>query len=108
MWSHEPSSDVDTETARTTTGSTAAAAKAIATAAAIKRSSPQGQSALADRQADLQARERNLTWGYRFSALLAFAAFTEPLEPTFVLPFPASTGTIRVSVLSLSAARRAL
>jgi hypothetical protein len=40
--------------------------------------------------------------------LLAFAAFTEPLEPTFLLPFPASTGAIRVSVLSISAARRAL
>jgi hypothetical protein len=32
----------------------------------------------------------------------------EPLEPPFFLPFPASTIAIRVSVLSLSAARRAL
>ena len=44
-----------------------------------------------------------------FSDFFAFAvALAEPLEPPFFLPFPASTIAIRVSVLSLSATRRAL
>src|SRR5262249_12611645 len=45
--------------------------------------------------------------GYRFSDLLAFAAL-EPLGPTFVSAFPASTCAMRVSALSLNAAHRAL
>jgi len=46
---------------------------------------------------------------YLFLGLLAFTVdLTDPLEPTFVLPFSASTAAIRVSALSVSAARRAL
>jgi hypothetical protein len=52
---------------------------------------------------------RSLTCSYFFSDFFAFAvALAKPLEPPFVLAFPASTGAIRVSALSLSAARRAL
>ena len=73
----------------------------------------EGLKVSSDRHVDSQHTEAARTttgstaWGYRFSDLLAFAALTEPLEPTFALPFPASTGAIR-PVLSLSASRRAL
>ena len=50
----------------------------------------------------------SLTSRYLFSDLLAFAALPNPLEPTFLLGFAASTVAIRVSVLSLSEAKRAL
>jgi hypothetical protein len=44
-----------------------------------------------------------------FSRLLALLVdFAAPLEPAFVLPFPASTAARRVSALSVIAASRAL
>ena len=43
-----------------------------------------------------------------FSDLPDFAALPEPFDPTFVLGLAASTAAIRVSVLSLSEARRVL
>jgi hypothetical protein len=102
-----PLADEELPAARATVARSKAAAKAPATHQ--EALTPQDQSAPADSEADLQGPERSLTWGYLFSDLLAFAvALTEPLEPTFVLPFPASTAAIRVSAPSISAVRRTL